>query len=779
MNPSDHQKPGTERPSERADTTRGTGVTRLAVVTNIPAPYRVPVYNLLAQDDRLSVKVFYGAQREPDREWDLQAITHPHEFLDAKVISRGGRFIHIGSSVRKALEAFNPDVVVTTGYNPLHLISFAYCVMNDKRHVAMTDGTVESESSLSPLHKALRKVVLRQSSAGIAASNGSWRLLHSYGLGEQRIHFSPLCANRDLHWASPSLLDRDIDLLFSGRLVAPKNPGFVLEMGAKLSNHLNKQVSIALLGSGPLEEQVRERARHLSDRIRILIPGHQPQRSLPEWFARSRLFIFPTQGDAWGVVANEACHAGVPTFTTRRAGVANELICDGRTGRVLPLDPEVWAAEAASILLNEQRWQALSDAARSEVAKYSFENAAAGLADAALQATSPGSTTSLKRRSTFTRRPRVVIIQRRLTHYRVPLFQRLRESLDRSGVELVIVHGNPSAQEVTKEDSGTIDWADLRRCHYFLNDRIVVQNPGRTIDGADLVIIPQESRLLYNLWALLANRPSRLAYWGHGRNFKTAPNFGILESVKRTLVTHVDWWFAYTQRTVNYVKDCGFPEARITNLNNSIDTTALREALDGVSDIELARFRAAHDLGKGPIGIFVGSMYSDKRLDFLIESARQIQSRIPSFHLLLAGAGPDSNKAQEASLQTAWIHYLGPLGLAEKALALRASDIFMNPGLVGLGILDSFASGCPIVTTASANHPPEIAYLSDRHNGVLTGNSVAEFTDGCTNLLFNEAVRTKIANNAKRDCSNYSIEGMTENFANGVLGSLLAPPVGR
>src|ERR1700678_2705147 len=54
---------------------------RVAVGTNIPAPYRVPVFNLLAKEGDIDLHVFYAARREPDRAWDLPEMSHQHSFL--------------------------------------------------------------------------------------------------------------------------------------------------------------------------------------------------------------------------------------------------------------------------------------------------------------------------------------------------------------------------------------------------------------------------------------------------------------------------------------------------------------------------------------------------------------------------------------------------------------------------------------------------------------------------------------------------------------------------
>ena len=133
--------------------------TRVALVTNIPAPYRVPVYGLLAAQPGLDLQLFFCSERESDRAWDLDHIRVPHVFLRERVFSWRGRFIHANADVWAALRSFRPDVVVTTGFNPTHLLAFAYARLHGARHVAMTDGTVASEAGLSVVHRWIRRHV--------------------------------------------------------------------------------------------------------------------------------------------------------------------------------------------------------------------------------------------------------------------------------------------------------------------------------------------------------------------------------------------------------------------------------------------------------------------------------------------------------------------------------------------------------------------------------------------------------------------------------------------
>lgn len=85
----------------------------LSVVTNIPAPYRVPIYNRFAANPAIQLQVTYPARSAPDRQENLPEFAHEHVLMGGSVLSRQGRFIHHNPGVLSVLSLARPDVVVT------------------------------------------------------------------------------------------------------------------------------------------------------------------------------------------------------------------------------------------------------------------------------------------------------------------------------------------------------------------------------------------------------------------------------------------------------------------------------------------------------------------------------------------------------------------------------------------------------------------------------------------------------------------------------------------
>ncbi len=59
----------------------------------------------------------------------------------------------------------------------------------------------------------------------------------------------------------------------------------------------------------------------------------------------------------------------------------------------------------------------------------------------------------------------------------------------------------------------------------------------------------------------------------------------------------------------------------------------------------------------------------------------------------------------------------------------------LHPGAIGLGVLDPFAYGLSLETTDCRNHGPEVAYLNNGKNGLITANELEAYVVACVRIL--------------------------------------------
>jgi glycosyltransferase involved in cell wall biosynthesis len=373
---------------------------------------------------------------------------------------------------------------------------------------------------------------------------------------------------------------------------------------------------------------------------------------------------------------------------------------------------------------------------------------------------------------------RVVFVSAILTHYRVPFHERARSLLKAKGVDYNLIYGQPIGSEVKKGDTASLNWASFVRNRPFtVGGRQILWQPvlGR-LRGGDLVIIGQENRLVINylLQSFPAGLRPRIALWGHGRNVQSRSPDGPLEIWKRYWAKKCDWWFAYTQETKLHIEGLGFPGSRITVFNNSVDTTEIRRLADAVTPTRLAELRRETAIVGQHVGIFVGGLYSEKRLEFLIEACDYIRDIIHDFELIIVGSGPDAERLHTQSLTRPWLKLTGARFGAEKVEFMRLGQILLMPGLVGLAILDGGAVGLPMVTTAYPYHSPEIAYLEHGENGLIVTQwrEPKAYGEAVASLFKNPALLNAMTSKARQVADSLGIERMTDRFASGVLSAL-------
>lgn len=353
---------------------------------------------------------------------------------------------------------------------------------------------------------------------------------------------------------------------------------------------------------------------------------------------------------------------------------------------------------------------------------------------------------------------RVLILQHVLKNYRLALFEQMHRQLATQGVELQIAFAAPDDVEKTKQDNcerppapfySMIRTRQWRRFTWH-----VVAEPGRY----DLIIVEQANRHLYNhflmLRRLLFRRP-QLALWGHGYDHQSRGK-SWRQNLKRYLMTHADWFFAYTEAVAEYVKNAGMAADNITTLNNSIDTGRLAS--------QVSAFREQTSFRGLPAILYCGALYQNKRLDLLLKSAQKLYQQGHIRKLIIVGAGPHQSCLPEAD----WLDYRGPCFGEDKARAYAESSLVLNPGLTGLAILDAFAAGLPYVTCDVPVHSPEIAYLSDGNNGLLLEPDVNHIVNGVAALLADTSKMQQLQQGALAAASQYSLEAMSAAFCSGI-----------
>lgn len=165
----------------------------------------------------------------------------------------------------------------------------------------------------------------------------------------------------------------DVFLVTASRLVY-KNAVDVCIAALKF---LPENVRLVVIGSGPLEKELRASSFELRDRVQFV--GHVGHDELPKYLKACDIFIRPSRSEGMGNAFIEAFAAGLPVIATQEGGISDFLFDEKRnpdkpvTGFAVDKDsPEQVAAQVKNIMEHSEKVRAVVATAR-ELAKEKYD----------------------------------------------------------------------------------------------------------------------------------------------------------------------------------------------------------------------------------------------------------------------------------------------------------------------------------------------------------------------------------------------------------------------
>lgn len=354
--------------------------------------------------------------------------------------------------------------------------------------------------------------------------------------------------------------------------------------------------------------------------------------------------------------------------------------------------------------------------------------------------------------------------------YRVPFYNGLREELDLRGIRLDLTYGAPPRKFRARGDHQPIEWGRRRRQWMPGTARAELQfDPVHLRKTYDLVVVEFIAKQVNTYLQLLLHGVGvgpKVAFFGHGAVDRT-PSTAIARSLKKAVASSSDGWLVYTEQGREALESYGVEAGMIHVLNNTIDASGLREACLDASARKQA-IRRQIGLGDGPIILHIGGLDGSKRLNVVLAAFSLIKRSIPDAELVIAGTGssaPDVARAAEADPA---IHFLGPVFGDRRGELFAVSALLLHPGKVGLVVIDSFATGVPLVAAKGQLQAPEFDYLDDEV-AVLVEEPDAELVAAtAVELLRNPERLAELASRVSRAYGDYDMGSMILRAANGI-----------
>lgn len=354
---------------------------RVIYWNNIPTPYMVERFNALIRRGNMDLEVWFGAVTEPDRSWaiDRKGWAFPFRFLPQ--IGLGRRRLTVPSRV---LVGAAPDLLVSLYASPAFLLGLRLAWWRHWRTALWVPVTFDAWVRRHWWNESLKRLVFRRVDGIITPGQDGRKFAMRYGAPADRIHIarhgidtdffaSATAAARPAREAAREAMGLSgVVFLYVGRLWNGKGIATLLAAYAAVERQL-RDTSLLLVGDGPDSGRVAAFAE--AEGLRIVLSGFRQRHELPGFYAVADAFVFPTLGDPYGLVVDEAMAAGLPIISSTAAGEIGERVFDGVNGFLVPpRDPDALAVAMRGVATEVALRRAMGERSARIIAPYTPEH---------------------------------------------------------------------------------------------------------------------------------------------------------------------------------------------------------------------------------------------------------------------------------------------------------------------------------------------------------------------------------------------------------------------
>jgi len=373
---------------------------RVVIITEIIAPYRIPVFNALAQHSGIDMQVIFLSETDStQRQWLVykDEIRFPYQVLPFWRQRSGRHSLLLNWGATTALRRAAPDFIICGGYNyPASWEAMAWARQNRVPFALWAESTARDLRGGHRLIEFLKTRFLRQCDAFVVAGKSSAQYLRNYGVPEEVIFAAPNAVDTQFFEQRAEVIRRDEArhrqalglpahfFLFAGRLVPEKGIFDLLRAYGALNPEIRKEVGLVFVGDGASRSALLQRAAAISPGS-IHLAGFAQRERLAAYYALADVFVFPTHTDPWGLVVNEAMACGLPVISSAAAGCVADLVESGWNGHVVSTGDVSQLTFAMDELARDPDLRSLmGQRSQERIQQYSPEAWAAGIADAVL-----------------------------------------------------------------------------------------------------------------------------------------------------------------------------------------------------------------------------------------------------------------------------------------------------------------------------------------------------------------------------------------------------------
>lgn len=307
-------------------------------------PYMAERFSALERLETLDFETWIGRDTNPARAWLVDDTARQFPYRTVPGVTVGSH--RIGLPIREML-GVHPRVLISFHADPAVAMGVVQRLHPRCRLLYYVEKTFDTWTPRNFAKEALKRLLFSPNVMFLTPGPDADGYLARYGVGPERIRrlehavdYAHLSASRGLR---ASLRPRreamglhGFVFLFLGRVWWQKGIWTLLDAHERLVAD-GHHVTLLVVGDGPDRDRFRQTVA--DRRIRgVVMRDFVQQPHLPSILASSDALVFPTRGDPYGLVVDEAMAAGLPVISSTSAGEIRTRVVPGETGLLVEPD---------------------------------------------------------------------------------------------------------------------------------------------------------------------------------------------------------------------------------------------------------------------------------------------------------------------------------------------------------------------------------------------------------------------------------------------------------
>lgn len=292
-------------------------------LTNLPAPYRFPIWDRMAES--VDLHVVFTLKRKNWRNWPDPGLKKwRYTYLSLNSIQiREHDFIPSFRGSRKFLR--DVDCIIVGGWeNFIYIRTILLAKKYQIPVIQFYESTKASQRFSRGLVARIRTWIFQKPDKFITISQESSQSLIEMGVDSKKIEvlFNPV----DVGWFHTFAKDnrppqsQGHSYIYVGQLIERKNVASVIQAFAAIKKEAD---ILTIAGDGSLASELKRLSNSLGIEHSVHFVGHKSQEELAVLYAASNTFILASTNEVWGLVVNEALASGLHVVVSNKCGVAD------------------------------------------------------------------------------------------------------------------------------------------------------------------------------------------------------------------------------------------------------------------------------------------------------------------------------------------------------------------------------------------------------------------------------------------------------------------------